>query len=474
MNTRLLAYSILAVVAVLGLGRGILAGSVTDTETEDILYMADGRELHGHILDETATAVTFELIDRRVNIRTKITYSKDDIAQIHRDVPLEAPAPEPKRPKRAVETSSTSAPGTAWGRSRGPADDERLPAFYIVPMRGQMGTDIHPSIFEEVAEQIREYKPDVLIFKLDSKDYEDSFAAALGAVDLRELNRPDFDEYKDLVNIFRDDLRDIRQIMWIQDSVGIGSSVAMAWDELYMTSDARLGGMRAFMTMTGADKWSDDDVRAKMMAAWMGSAKSLLDYGGYSHELADAMILAKHKLSASFRGREVVWSLTDEGEYLVDNDEEATANFRAKLAEDLAISDGTVDTLDDLAFLLGYREYRVLNEEEDSPALDYIEDWRRTFENSKTWWGDYYQHKGWASGEEALKWLGRAKNDVAKIIRAMERYKAVEIRWRTDLGTTKQQLEILVEQLREQIRALKESGRGGFGGSRRGGRPFGG
>lgn len=472
MNTRLLARSILAVVTVLGLGRGILAGSDTDTETEteDILYMADGRELHGHILDETARAVTFELIDRRVNIRTKITYSKDDIAQIHRDVPLAAPAPEPKRARRAVEASSTSAPRTAWGRSRGPADDERLPAFFIVPMRGQIGTDIHPSIYEEVAEDIREAKPDVIIFRMNCSDEDDLMIPLNEATEAGLFMHH---EFRELLHLFKDDLREFRQVMWVEDSIGFSSLIAMGWEELYMMPTGRLGGLRRVSMQ--AEGWSDTDVAAKMMAAWTGIGKSFLEHGHYAMELGDAMMMPEKKLSASFRGREVVWSLTDAGEYLVDNDDEKTANFTAKLAEDLGISDGTVDNLDDLAFLLGYREYRVISEEEDSPATAYVEDWRRTFENTKTWWGDYFQHKGWASGDETLKWLGRAKNDVGKIIRAMNRYDAVEIRWRTDLGTRKIELEILVEQLKEQIRALKESGRrGGFGGRRSRGSPMGG
>ncbi|MHC4106793.1 MAG: Clp protease/crotonase-like domain-containing protein [Planctomycetota bacterium] len=469
MNTRLLACSILAVFTILGLGRGILAGSDSDAETEDILYMVDGRELHGHILDETATAVTFELIDRRVNIRTKITFSKADISQIHRDVPLEAPAAEPERARKPAGASTTSAPDrTAWGRSRGPADDARLPALYIVPMRGQMGTDIHPSIYEEVAEDIREAKPDVIIFRMNCSD-QDDLMIPLNEATERGLFM--HHEFRELLDLFKDDLGDFRQVMWIEDSIGFSSLVAMGWHELYMTPTARLGGLRRVSLM--AEGWSDTDVAAKMMAAWTGIGKSFLEYGNYAMELGDAMMRPEQKLSASFRGREVVWSLTDAGEYLVDNDKEKTANFNAKLAEDLGVSDGTVENLDDLAFLLGYREYRVISEEEGSPAKAYVEDWRRTFENTKTWWADYFQHTGWATGDETLKWLGRAKNDVERIIRAMERYEAVEIRWRTDLGTQKVQLEILVEQLKEQIRALKDSRGGGVGGRPGGGSPMG-
>ena len=69
-----------------------------------------------------------------------------------------------------------------------------------------------------------------------------------------------------------------------------------------------------------------------------------------------------------------------------------------------------------------------------------------------------------AGGGETLKWTGRAKRDLQQIIRLMERYKAVEIRWQTDMGQTKFALEIQVEKMKEQIRALKSSRRTGGGG----------
>ena len=449
------------VVALLAPSTG-LARDDDDVSTEDILHMVDGRELHGRILSESKTQIVFEIIDLKLHMKSRRTFRLDEIAHIERGVEVETAA----EPKESIRTrkSSDEPEQPRFGRARPSSDAQNLPGLYLVPMKGQMGTDIHPSIYEKVAEDIRLHDPDVIIIKLDSKDYEDSFAAALGDVDLAELSRPDFDEYKDLVNIFRDDLRDIRQVMWVQDSLGISSTVALAWHELYMAPSARLGGMRAVFALTGADKWSDDDIRAKMMAAWMGSAKSLLEYGGYSLELADAMVDPGHKLSASFKGREVVWALNDLGEFLVDDDDENTVDFPAKAAEDLAISDGTVETLDDLAFLLGYREYRVIEGKGEQLVENYTEQWRRTFDDTQSWFKDYFQHQKWATGDETLKWLGRAKRDLEKIIRAMERYKAVEIRWRADLGKTKLELEIEVEKIKEQIRGLKQQDRGRGGG----------
>ncbi|MCH8343846.1 MAG: hypothetical protein IH983_07650 [Planctomycetes bacterium] len=453
------------VVALLAPSSG-LARDDGDVSTEDILHMVDGRELHGRILTETKTQIVFEIIDLKLHMKSRRTFRLDEIAHIERGVVVDDKAQDEALSSKKKNDPATTSERTSFGRARPAGDAPNLPGLYLIPMKGQMGTDIHPSIYEKVAEDIRLHDPDVIIIKLDSKDYEDSFAAALGDVDLAELSRPDFDEYKDLVNIFRDDLRDIRQVMWVQDSIGISSTVALAWDELYMTPSARLGGMRAVFALTGADQWSDDDIRAKMMAAWMGSAKSLLEYGGYGLELADAMVDPTYKLSASFKGREVVWSLNDLGEFLVDDDDENTVDFSAKAAEDLAISDGTVETLDDLAFLLGYREYRVIEGKGEQLVENYTEQWRRSFENSKKWLQDYFQHQRWATGDETLKWLGRAKRDLENIIKAMERYKAVEIRWRTDLGKTKLEMEIEVEKIKEQIRALKQQDRGRGGGGR--------
>ena len=466
MNTRLralLTLTVVAVVAALAVPRAGLAVSA-EPETEDVIFMVDGRELHGHIIKETSTRIVFEFVDRKLKLRTKLTLALDDIAHIERDVTIEEAVKVGPAPRRKTKSNASTAPDrTAWGRSRGPADDTRLPAFYIIPMKGQIGTDIHPSIYEEVAQDIREKKPDLLVFIMNCADADDLM------IPLNEKTEEGLflhHEYRELIDLFKDELADFPQVMWVQDSVGFSSLVAMGWENLYMTPDARLGGLR--LVGERAEGWSDTDVAAKMMAAWTGIGKGFLENGRYAMELADAMMRPEFKLSASFKGREVVWSLTNEGEFIVDNDDERTVEFRAKIAEDLGVSDGTVETLDDLAFLLGYREYRVISDEDDSLVGDYVEDWRRTFENTKVWWGDYFQHIGWASGDEALKWTGRAKNDVEKIIRAIERYKAVEIRWRTDLRTTKLDLEILVEKLREQIRALKEGGGRGTGRRSRG------
>jgi len=73
---------------------------------------------------------------------------------------------------------------------------------------------------------------------------------------------------------------------------------------------------------------------------------------------------------------------------------------------------------------------------------------------------------GIRSGEDALQYLGKAKRMIESIIKAMDRYPPVELKWKQEMGSDKFQLEMLVEQLKQRIRALRQQRgtRGGGGG----------
>ena len=471
-NLPLLMRAVAVVAAAVAIGSVGLAVAADPPEVEDILFMVDGRELHGRIVSQSPTVIVLEVIDRKLHLTSRVTFARRDIARIERDVAIEVVVktrePAARRRSTASRPDQDTLTQSRFGRVRPEDESLDLPGLYVIPMKGQLGTDIHPSIYEKVAQDIRAHEPDLLVFVMNCKDVDDLLIPQNEVTEQALFLLP---ECRKIVDLFRDELGDIPQVMWVEDSVGFSSLLAMAWERMYMTPTARLGGLRGVAKR--ADGWSDPDVAAKMMAAWTGIGRGFLENGGYHRYLADAMMRPEALLSASFEGRKVVWSLDDAGEFLVDGDSEKTLGFRAKPAEDLLISDGTVDNLDDLAFLLGYREYRKIAGKGEEIVTDYKDRWRRVYDNTKTLWDDYLQHRGWASGDETLRWLSKAKRDVQKIIRAMNRYEAVEIRWRTDRQTKKQELEILVETMNEEIQALTRQRRGGGYGSG-GGRRFGG
>jgi hypothetical protein len=231
---------------------------------------------------------------------------------------------------------------------------------------------------------------------------------------------------------------------------------------MYMHPKGRLGGLRVLQNL-GFEKWADQDVRGKMTAAFMSWVKGFLEYGGYSLVLADAMVRPQFSLSGSWKGREVEWRLDGSGEYLVDNSDKETVSFRAKSAEDLCISSGTAETVDDLALLLGVREYRILDGKAEAIFDDHSEEWRRALENCLTWYQDFQQFSGWASGDDAVKYLGQAKGRLEKILAAIERYQAVETRI-GQYGIRKFDIETQIEVMKERLRAMRQGQRGGGGG----------
>lgn len=465
--------------------------------TEDIIYMTDGRELHGQIVSKTRTQVVFEYADPKLNMKTKLTLSMDDIVKIDENVKLsssgEAAAETPAASSSTATIGNTDAAKSkaseepkTYGAAHVITDDPKVPSFYIVPMRGQMGTDVRAEVYADVIKDIRETKPTYVILDISCSDTSDlmhptgyepgprSFREAI-----REWGLLEFDNYRELVNMFRDGLRDVPQAVWIHDSDGVSAIVSMAWDKIFMSPKARFGSKISVVDFSGASGWADPDIRAKMTAAWLGIAQGFLEKGGYSPQLAHAMIDSDPFLSATWSGRQVVWSNETSGEVLVDGSPDSPAYMSAKNAEDLCISKGSVEDLDDMALLLGYRKYRVIDSKQYALTVGYVEKWRRVFAEAKQSLEDFNLHMSRAQGADAVKFLGQAKSDLESVVNAIDRYRAVELRLGSDLRINKTDLIARIEQLAEQIRALRrtnaaDGGGGNGGGGRAGGRSGGG
>ena len=339
---------------------------------------------------------------------------------------------------------------------------DRVPSIYVIPMEGQMGTDVHPSIYEDLIKDVEKVNPDIVIYRLKAADIDEIYYRAND--DRREAGMVLIEEYRDLVKDLHEKI-EARQVMWVEDSVGIASLFALSWPEMYMGEDARLWGLEMLSKMAGG--WSDADVASKMLNAWVGIGNGFLQKGEYPLEIGWAMMRPEYTLSAKFKGREVSWANDTRGHWVVDSSDKSVARFDNTLAEEMGLSKGTASSLEDLVFLLGYREYEEIPNGVEMHEK-YVEDWRRTFDRTRDWWRDYVQKRGWANGQDAVKFLGGAKNDLERIIRAMRTYPAVEARWKTDFGVTRMELEIMVEQLKEQIGGMRNRGRNG--GSRGGGR----
>ena len=345
------------------------------------------------------------------------------------------------------------------------APEAEVEKVYVIPLYGQMGTDIHPDIYKDVIKDAKEVQPDLIVFHLKSADIDTNFH--IQNDDRREFGLwQNMEMYRDMMTELKSELpRNAEQIMWIEDAVGPSTLLALGWSDIYMTEQARLWGLNAVQRF--ADGWQDPDVRAKMYAAWVGIASGFAEAGGYPLELTWAMIEPNRKLGVTFEGREVVWQDDLEGTiWTVDGDPERVTRFESDSAENVMLSKGTAVDLQDLMFLRGYREggYEEQNSGKEI-VEEYIEDWRRAFARCESLNKDARDRL--AGGTIAD--LGAAKSAKEKILSAARRYPAVAARLQQDYGIDMDGLIFEIETLKKQIADNRRGRRSGSSrGSKRG------
>lgn len=343
-------------------------------------------------------------------------------------------------------------------------DPTKAPKIYVVPFgmdgNGQIGTDIHSSVYEKVVKDVKAKKPDLLILKLESFDRKRR--DWLGDDTRREeMGRFDREDARKTLNFFTKDLGDIPQVMWVKDSVGFGTVFALAWPYMYTDGEARLYGLARVNEFT---QHPDPEVQRKFEAAFISIVNGFLKEGGHPDVLGLAMIRPEKKLSVSFKGRELEWRPDTTGTIVVDSDENRVANFDARLAEDLGLSRGTADSVEDLMFQLGYREWddSLGKSGQDGVKLvgDYITGWRKAWTDSLEAYGQYDQ----ASKATDAKSTGKAVKALEQIKSAMTRYPAVELRWKMR-GMDRSAVEGLIKQLKERPKSDLVTAPHGTGGT---------
>ena len=271
--------------------------------------------------------------------------------------------------------------------------------------------------------------------------------------------------YRQMLKDVRDKYRDTPQVVWVEDAVGISSLFALGWPRMYMVSDARLFGLYTFKSMV-EKQWEDPDVRSKMVAAWTGIMKGLVEVGGYPREVADALIFPESRLSVSFEGRGAKWASDTSGVWVVDSSNEAPSGFDAQLSEDTMLSDGTADTFDDLMYLLGYREFQKIDSGE-KVGEQFVKEWREAM-------ADCFKNLEDAQEtEDSVVGLGKRKTLYEKTIALMKRYPMIEKRREMqERGVSVVALEGAVDDIKKEIQRQREAekqGRQGGGGRGLGG-----
>lgn len=347
------------------------------------------------------------------------------------------------------------------------------PVVYVVPMDGQMGTDISPGIYEKIVKDIKVAKPDLLVYRLNSNDgrfsigWMDGVEAAMrnDKVDPRQIASQVL-EYRDLAIMLHRELDGIPSVMFVEDARGMSSLFALSWPYMFMAPKGWVQGLDIVGSLGGGN---DADIRAKMFAAWTGIAKGVLEMGGHPQALSEALVRPDRMLSVDVDGRTTKWRDDDLGTwYLVDGTMEKPAVFTAKTAEDTGLAQGLATDVNDLMLLLGYPDFTMVQSGEKLFG-DYNTAWRKRFEDSEKWMEEFQRPIREASE------LGKRKQILEKMQSSFKQYPPMARLWEWKAGLTSAQLELLIENITEQIRAAQKAKqgqqKGGSGGG--GGKGFG-
>lgn len=334
--------------------------------TRDALIFRDGKVIYGKITAESATTVTLKGDVKGIAFEAQ--YQKSDILDIKRGLPAETESTPAeagsKEPERRADPATTD------------PDAKRV---YVMELTGKFGRDISQTPIRDALEDARKQRADVVVVILQN-DWD-----LVKGLEEKTDDQAAFDELfraEDMAPVFTKGIPEKWQnppkvVFWVKKAMGGAAFLPLICGDIYFHPDGKMGGIGNLTKLFG--QMGDEVVRQKQYSLRMGHAEGLANVGGYDYRLVRAMATPEYVLSVAYEGGRPVYHerlpegpdeilLTDDGKDTnQDTDKEIVAGegndvltLNAKLARDLQVSKGTVETLDDLLFELGMSRNTVV------------------------------------------------------------------------------------------------------------------
>ena len=453
--------------------------AMTSAFAEDQIVKINGEKISFKIISEDGDAVVLSI--RGIELRIP----KSEIREILRDeedAPAPAGASEPSSSAPMGEMPKTEAANKRERRTD--ASGNPVPLVAIIPVgtegREQVGTDIVPEVYEAMIPVLRDMQPDYVVFRVNCNDKREN--GYWYQVKREESSMNDFDLLGEIADVWHNRFEDegiyAQPICWVEDAVGSSAVLSLSFCDLYTSSEATIGGLQGAAQMFERVR-NDENTYGKYREAFLGMFRGPLELGrircdgaGHDNALLDALVYPDMRLSATWQGRSVKWELNRKGSYIVDDNDKSAVEFSAKEAGDFLISKGMADDLDDLLLLHELVDFDLDDTSCQEVFDDYSEDWRKALAECKTAIEEMQELQAGLGPSDAMRQAQFRLTRMKKILRMMNRYSAVALRCQMEFGLSKLGLEVQIEQLEEQIRAMRSNDRGRQGG--RGGAPRGG
>jgi hypothetical protein len=354
-----------------------------------------------------------------------------------------------------------------WSDSVIETDDDG-PGVLIIPMHGQMHTDIHHELYEDMVDRIKEADPDLILIELLSRDFKNKFHTLMGFGDRIEFNTYNAEDLVEIRKVFYTPLAEYPQVVWVEDSAGASTVLALSWPTLYMADDAYL---HSTYLSSDFNNINAEDTRGKIREFRMIHTKTLAEYAGREEALLRAFADPDVPLSGSWVGKDVVWADNLEGDLVLDQGVDYMPHLSSTIAAEVGISKGNANTRNDVLLSEGIRVYHLVGEDITQELTAHSIKWRKDFIKAEKMLRDGEKYGGWARGEDTARYLRQQLGEYQRLLKLLQKSNPVAARIGRKYRIGEQALKQWIEEIEEQLEQLKNGG-GGRGGG--GGGPIGG
>ena len=361
-------------------------------------YLLNGKEatIEGTVVKAEKNLVVVEVMENGKAVRrTIVSFDLRKLETIEEGGKGSAPAPsDPAAPAAKPATSGAKGEAAkASGRKEGARTDSptaAMPRIFVLPMEGTVGIGMRHDEIEAVAKEADKYGPgQIIVLLIDS-----------GGGLVLEGDR--------IHETMKEVKKRHRIVAWIKKAISAAAFTALHCDEIYFMRVGALGSITMFSGTTA--------ISGQRLDAWLDKVGEVTELGGRAAIVGKAMVT--NSIECSYDRDEngnITWFDNMQGKYdLSDATENLTLN--AENALHSKFSDGTADTVEELAAAMQLKEWK-----EEDAGRKISQSWNRLVKQcveSKIRLNNDMNNPA-GSDQEAL--LGNQIKTLTEIIRWYER-----------------------------------------------------
>lgn len=351
---------------------GHVSHVVTSASSEDELILKSGKILKGELIEESETEVKFRIMIG--SLSAVRTYPRSEVLAVTRGSEGGEAQAEPTDSSQSASMENK--------------DSQEGPSVYVMDLKGEWGRDISVPPIREMLKDAKQYHPDIVVIVLDNL-FEDELGN-----DFADDKNPRFDIFaaEEIEPLFTHEVPvdwgyEPRWVVWVKNAMGGAALLPFNFKEIYFAPEGRMGGLGYLVFSWG--NMGDKVVREKQLSLRLGHIEGMAIRGGYDPRIIRAMSEMRMEMCYSMEGGKAVLHtrlpespsetlLTDNGtldEYRDDMQSRVRGNtndaltLKADLAQVLGVSKGTVSSMDELMWELGYeRDAKMLPSKSDRIA----------------------------------------------------------------------------------------------------------